>query len=112
MPVTDRGSDKVVGGPGRSFPPVGRRPRGQAEELLASCARVERGLADALIVTGPATGAAPEPADLARVRERVPAAPLLVGSGLTVENAAGSGMPGKALQWGGRGPGLQGVTPR
>lgn len=45
-----------------------------------------RGLADALIVTGAETGAAADPARLATLRETVDA-PLLVGSGLTAENA-------------------------
>lgn len=46
----------------------------------------ERGLADALIVTGAATGAAADPSRLRALREQVDA-PLLVGSGLTAENA-------------------------
>jgi predicted TIM-barrel enzyme len=32
---------------------------------------VQRGLADALIVTGPMTGRAPDPAELSRVRETI-----------------------------------------
>jgi uncharacterized protein len=48
----------------------------------------ERGRADALIVSGAATGVA-APADrLAEVRSAVPAAPLLIGSGLTAGNSA------------------------
>lgn len=46
-----------------------------------------RGLADAIIVTGAETGAAADPSRLRELREVVDA-PLLVGSGLTVENAA------------------------
>jgi len=46
----------------------------------------ERGLADALIVTGAATGAAADPSRLRMLRESVDA-PLLVGSGLTAANA-------------------------
>ncbi|HEX9982625.1 MAG TPA: BtpA/SgcQ family protein [Thermoanaerobaculia bacterium] len=46
-----------------------------------------RGLADALIVTGAETGAAADPARLRALREALPDAPLLVGSGLTEENA-------------------------
>lgn len=42
-----------------------------------------RGLADALIVTGPATGAGADPADLRTVRAALPDCPLLVGSGAT-----------------------------
>ena len=45
-----------------------------------------RGLADALIVTGAETGAAADPARLASLRELTDA-PLLVGSGLTDQNA-------------------------
>jgi uncharacterized protein len=44
---------------------------------------VERGLADALIVTGQATGSSVSSADLKAVREAVPGAVLLVGSGVT-----------------------------
>lgn len=46
-----------------------------------------RGLADALIVSGSETGAPADPARLAFLREAVPDAPLLIGSGLAVENA-------------------------
>jgi membrane complex biogenesis BtpA family protein len=45
-----------------------------------------RGLADALIVTGAETGAAADPTRLRALREVVDA-PLLVGSGMTAENA-------------------------
>jgi membrane complex biogenesis BtpA family protein len=47
-----------------------------------------RGLADALIVTGAATGAAADTDRLAAVRAAVPDALLLVGSGVTADNAA------------------------
>jgi hypothetical protein len=46
----------------------------------------ERGLADALIVTGAATGAAADPSRLRSLRSQVDA-PLLIGSGLNAENA-------------------------
>lgn len=46
-----------------------------------------RGLADAIIVTGSETGAAADPERLGQLRALVDA-PLLVGSGLTAENAA------------------------
>ncbi len=57
---------------------------------LARMARetYDRGGADALIVTGEATGNAPPVERLRTVRENVPEAPLIVGSGLTEENAA------------------------
>jgi membrane complex biogenesis BtpA family protein len=47
-----------------------------------------RGLADALIVSGRETGAAADPARLDLLRAALPDAPLLLGSGLTAENAA------------------------
>ena len=46
-----------------------------------------RGLADALIVTGAETGAAADPRRLRELRESIDA-PLLLGSGLTAENAS------------------------
>jgi membrane complex biogenesis BtpA family protein len=46
-----------------------------------------RGMADALIVTGMETGSAPLAARFAELRDAVDA-PLIVGSGVTVENAA------------------------
>jgi hypothetical protein len=48
---------------------------------------VERAQADGVIVTGPATGRAPDPARLVEARRACRAAPLLVGSGLDAENA-------------------------
>ena len=47
-----------------------------------------RGLADGLVVSGQATGAATPVEDLKRVRSAVPDVPLLVGSGVTPETAA------------------------
>jgi membrane complex biogenesis BtpA family protein len=47
-----------------------------------------RGLADGLIVSGAATAGAVDPERLRAVREAVPGAPLLIGSGLTPANAA------------------------
>jgi membrane complex biogenesis BtpA family protein len=47
-----------------------------------------RGLADGLVVSGPATGAATSLTDVKRFRGAVPDVPLLVGSGATVETAA------------------------
>jgi membrane complex biogenesis BtpA family protein len=49
---------------------------------------VHRNLADAVIVTGRATGEATALADLKRVRCAVPDVPVLVGSGVTAESAA------------------------
>jgi uncharacterized protein len=49
---------------------------------------VHRGLADALVVSGPATGQATPLAEVKRVRSAVPEVPLLVGSGVTAETVA------------------------
>ena len=49
---------------------------------------VHRGLADALVVSGRATGEATAIADLKRVRSAVPDVPLLVGSGVTPDTVA------------------------
>jgi membrane complex biogenesis BtpA family protein len=45
-----------------------------------------RGLADALIVTGPGTGEPTEMADVKRTRDAVPDFPVLVGSGVSQES--------------------------
>lgn len=45
----------------------------------------ERGLADALIVSGTGTGAATDLDDVRRVRAALPDTPILVGSGVTAE---------------------------
>jgi membrane complex biogenesis BtpA family protein len=47
---------------------------------------VQRGLADAVIVSGIATGSAPDLSDLEAVREAAPNTPILIGSGTTREN--------------------------
>ena len=49
---------------------------------------VERGLADALIVSGTGTGLAADRADVEAVRAMCPSAKLLLGSGVTLENLA------------------------
>lgn len=61
-----------------------------AGESIADAAEnaARRGRADALIVSGRATGSRPASADLIAVRERVPGTPLLIGSGLDADNAA------------------------
>jgi membrane complex biogenesis BtpA family protein len=48
---------------------------------------VERGLADALIVSGVGTGLATDVNDVERVRNACPAARILIGSGITAANA-------------------------
>jgi membrane complex biogenesis BtpA family protein len=66
-----------------------------------------RGLADALIVSGEATGEPTDPEDLIRVREAVPEAPVWIGGGLTAETiprllgVADGAIVGSALQRGG-----------
>jgi hypothetical protein len=68
----------------------------------------ERGGADALIVSGAATGATTDVAHLDAVRTAVPAAVVLIGSGVTADNAAlllaraDGAIVGSALQRGGR----------
>ena len=47
---------------------------------------LERGLADALIVSGTGTGMATEVGDVQRVRTACPRAKILLGSGVTLEN--------------------------
>ena len=47
---------------------------------------VERGLADALIVSGAGTGLATDPADVERVRRTCPATRILLGSGVRLDN--------------------------
>lgn len=49
---------------------------------------LERGLADALIVSGTGTGEATAPADVERVRQECPEARIFIGSGTTAGNAA------------------------
>jgi membrane complex biogenesis BtpA family protein len=56
---------------------------------IADSARdtIERGLADALIVSGAGTGLAADLADVERVRSACPKAKILLGSGVTLANA-------------------------
>ncbi|MBI2932531.1 MAG: BtpA/SgcQ family protein [Planctomycetes bacterium] len=56
---------------------------------LAQAARetAYRGLADVLLVTGSATGEAPEPQRLDEIKSAVPDRPVFVASGVTSENA-------------------------
>ena len=49
---------------------------------------VHRGLADALVVSGKATGEATAIGDIKRVRSAVPTVPVLVGSGVTADSVA------------------------
>ena len=64
-----------------------------------------RGLADAIIVTGAETGIAPDAERLRAIRDAVDA-PLVIGSGLTTENAvafaaADAAIVGTAIKRGG-----------
>jgi len=61
-----------------------------ARDLVAEARDLRgRGLADAIVVSGEATGAATDPAVLARLRAALPDCPLLVGSGATAASVAG-----------------------
>ena len=71
---------------------------------------IERGLADALIVSGEGTGQPTELADLERVRRTCPTTKILLGSGVTLENvgtylpAADGFIVGSSLKRGGKLP--------
>lgn len=60
-------------------------PLADQDVAEAAVDTVERGLADALIVTGPATGSAVDLTDLKRIRRRLANAALIVGSGVRPE---------------------------
>lgn len=49
----------------------------------------ERGAADAIIVSGAATGSAADIADVRRIKEVLPHAEVWIGSGITADNVAG-----------------------
>src|SRR6185312_1102523 len=53
---------------------------------MAARDTLERGLADALIVSGTGTGEATDVSDLETVRRACPSAKILLGSGVTAEN--------------------------
>jgi membrane complex biogenesis BtpA family protein len=69
---------------------------------------VERGLADALIVSGAGTGQSADLQDVERVRRACPKAKLFLGSGVTAENVrdylgfADGVIVGSSLKRGGR----------
>jgi membrane complex biogenesis BtpA family protein len=62
-------------------------PLGDRDPAQVARDTVERGLADAVLVTGAATGSAVDPDLLTIVRQAVPDTPLLIASGLTPRNA-------------------------
>lgn len=64
-------------------------PLGELPIEIAARDTVERGLANALIVSGTGTGVATEVADVRRVREACPETPILLGSGVTAQNVGG-----------------------
>ena len=63
-------------------------PLGEPDLALIARETAYRGLADALIVTGPVTGQPAVAADVANVRRAVSDHTLLVGSGVDASNAA------------------------
>ncbi len=63
-------------------------PLGESDVRRLAADAAYRGLADALIVSGAATGAATSMEEVATVRQAVPDRPVLVGSGVTVADAA------------------------
>jgi len=62
--------------------PLAERPLGEEAQDLRL-----RGLADAVIVTGAATGSGADARDVMAVREALPDCPILVGSGMTAGTA-------------------------
>jgi membrane complex biogenesis BtpA family protein len=63
-------------------------PLGNIPLEIAARDTVERGLADALIVSGTGTGVEADLSEVERVRRVCPHTPLLIGSGITAANAA------------------------
>jgi membrane complex biogenesis BtpA family protein len=63
-------------------------PLGDVPIEVAARDTVERGLADALVISGTGTGEATSLDDVRRVRRACPNSPILVGSGVTEANGA------------------------
>jgi len=61
-------------------------PSGAADLVGEAKETRERGLADALVLSGVATGSPADPDDFGRVRDALPGTPLLAGSGVTEAN--------------------------
>ena len=61
-------------------------PLGDLPIEIAARDTVERGLADALIVSGNGTGVATDVTDVERVRAACPRTPILIGSGIGADN--------------------------
>jgi len=64
-------------------------PLGDLSIEIAARDTAERGLANALIVSGTGTGVATEIDDVRRVRAACPGTPILLGSGVTAQNVGG-----------------------
>lgn len=83
-------------------------PLGRGTLAEAVRDHIRRALADAVIVSGPATGAPPAAADLREAREAAGGTPVLIGSGLSPDNArellplADGAIVGTALERDGR----------
>ncbi|HEY0143030.1 MAG TPA: BtpA/SgcQ family protein [Thermoanaerobaculia bacterium] len=82
-------------------------PLGDVDPIQSAKDLRLRGLADALIVSGIETGAAADPRRLITLREALGDAPLLLGSGLTEDNAvsfadADGAIVGTSIKRGGR----------
>lgn len=60
---------------------------GDSDLATAAADAVHRGMADALIVSGTATGSVTDPEDARRVKSALPSTPLLVGSGMDAQTA-------------------------
>ena len=82
-------------------------PLGASDITQVARETVHRGLADVLIVTGPATGRSADADDVARVKAAMPDVPILVGSGIDESNAevflslADGAIVGTSLKMGG-----------
>ncbi|HEY5707338.1 MAG TPA: BtpA/SgcQ family protein [Terrimicrobiaceae bacterium] len=63
-------------------------PLGKLPIEIAARDTAERGLADALVISGTGTGETADPEDVRRVRSACPEIPILVGSGVTASNCA------------------------
>jgi membrane complex biogenesis BtpA family protein len=66
-------------------------PLGEVDEMQSARDLRHRALADAIVISGIETGAPADPGRLRRLRAILPDVPLLVGSGLTAENAGAYG---------------------
>jgi len=69
--------------------PLGAAASEDAHDLVHEAKDAfERGKADALILSGAATGDAADAEDFRRIKQKLPEVPLLVGSGVRVDNLA------------------------